>query len=1213
LRRGWWLAACGVAAAGMSLVGCGLLVKTSKPEQVGATTVRATTGPATQPTTRAIGWKGGFDPAKALLPLESIPPSVELAAPKAKPDRAIPPQAVKHYLAARDLFHQWRNAEAIAALEEALRYDPGSFDCRLLLGRAALRAGNAGQARNHLREAAKLRPDDVTCQYLLGWLALKSKDVTEALRRLRLALLCSNAAPRRAETLLARFRLGEVLLEQGYLSAAIKELEAFEEAVAEPRGAFWRNRELITLVRSRRALPSMMIGQAALVLRRYDQAAEAFKRALTFEPGNPRTKGRYAQALARGGHREEGLRLAREMALAKGTTAAGVELLGWIYKDAGRPKALIDELRKLLAEHPDRGDLWVMLADTLIAFGRKDQAEQVLRESMKNAPKRVSAYVRLAKMLTDQGRAPEAVRVLADAVAAGPVTHVGVLRAVARLGSKTQTIRGLVDQADRILASDEKNHALCYVMGMVAFHGDRQELAIRCFNRTAGLKKDFLPAYLSLGQLYLQRFEWPQAVEVAGRAKQAGLKDPSVGYLLARAYDGLDEIDKAVAVYLGVIKAQPKSVPAMVALGKLYERMGERNKAQREYQRALKIAPANPEAGERLIRILLTRGEVGEAKKAFHQFRRARGSRHVLGRCLAVMESRGDMARYRRLINKLLEQSGKDVKTRYDLATSYYSTREYEEARQEVDRILALAPGHQKARFLMAELCRKQLDYESAAKVMAGLLREHPNRRAWLLAQGEVYLDMQAFDRAAAVFERLVALARNEPRRRAYRMRLVGVHAAARQYDKAVAVAEKWVDQDADSVTARRLLLEALHEAGQDDRAIRLAKQWMGAGLDKVKKDGKPAGRGKDAEHVKEKVERTIKNAERFIKDARRGKKTSDDARRQAGDMLISAYVSAKRHDQGLETLLGWMEDDPSNRSLLRQVWLVLFDARRYDDAVELCKSAIATIQQPRAYRLMLAQTYMEARQYDEVLAVLKDIPKSDRDGLVMRLEIMGLLGAKRFDEALRIAEKAVAGARKEETRLVNSRLLVLIHQRQGRMDLAEKELAKIYAAQPKDPGVNNDLGYTWADAGRNVDRAERMVRYALGQESRNPAYMDSLGWVLYKKGDFAGAVRYLRKSTRAQGGDDPIIYDHLGDACWRLGKRDEAKTCWEQSVALLLKDQAENKEPAEPDTLPRVRKKLAELKRGSEPSVAGVVGRATSTSRPGQAEVKPTSAPTSR
>ncbi len=1163
-----------LVVAGLS--GCSLLSpKVADPSaEAGSGAMGKASKATSRPTTTPAGEAAADDPAKALLPLESIPPIVEPPEPKEDPNRAIPSQAVKHYLAARDHYHRWMNTEAIAELEEALRYDPGSYDIHLLLGRAALRAGNAGQARNHLREAAKLRPGSITPQYLLGRLAAKDKDWEAALRRYRLALQAEDAQPDRAETVMTHFGLGDVLLKQGYLAAAIKQLEAYERATADPRGHLWRDRELVTLARTQHAIAPLAIGRAALILHRYEQAAAAFERALEFQPDDFRTQVRYAQALTRCGRLDEAIAIAEELLLGKEHRKAGLELFGWIYRDLGTPRELTQTLERLQAEHPDRHDLGVMLADALIGMNQMSNAERVLRRLVQDYPKLTEAYVRLASLLTEHERYGEAMRVLAQALRAGRENHTGVIRVLGKIGGTTETARAIVAQSDAILGEAPDDYALSYVLGMTAMYADRPETAIRLFNRTTEIKEDFLLAYLSLGKLHLDRYEWSKAIEVAKRAEKASGRTPVTTYLLAQGYDGLDEATEAIEAYKEVIESQPKSVPAMISLGKLYERMGQKNLAQKMYQQALSIAPSSDEAGERLVRLLISRGDAKEAQRILVQLQRAGVKRGVLGRCLAVLRSGGDMNRYRYLLNKLLENEPKDAETYYDLALSYYSTKDYEDAGKLVDKVLELSPGHPKARLLMAQLCRKRLDFESAKKVLLGLLREHPFRPAWMIALAETYLDQQDYERAAELFRQLLERSEQTGRRAAYYLRLIGIYAAADENDEAIALAEAWHREDSDSLTAQRMLLEALHEAGKDERAVALAKTWLG---------GTPV---------------------QSPSQDRQEKRKADAQRLERRSMLLSVYAAADRHEEAIETLVSWLEKDPSNRALLRQLWLAMTRAKRYDDAVELCRNAMVATDRPQVYQMMLAQSYLEADDYDRALKLLEDLPGRENDELVARFRIMTYLEAGQLARALAVAQKAQAHADDDESRLAMTRLLVLVYQRQGKMAQAEREMQKLYEKDPKDPGVNNDLGYTMADAGHNLDQAEKMIRFALGEEPRNAAYMDSLGWVLYKKGDFAGAVEYLRKASRAQGGGDPVIFDHLGDALWRLGRREEAGQSWRKAVALAEKDQEEGKEPSDPDVLSRVRKKLAAVKQGDEPPVAAVVAPTRTETRPARAEV---------
>ena len=72
--------------------------------------------------------------------------------------------------------------------------------------------------------------------------------------------------------------------------------------------------------------------------------------------------------------------------------------------------------------------------------------------------------------------------------------------------------------------------------------------------------------------------------------------------------------------------------------------------------------------------------------------------------------------------------------------------------------------------------------------------------------------------------------------------------------------------------------------------------------------------------------------------------------------------------------------------------------------------------------------------------------------------------------------------------------------------------------------------------------------------DSDNGAYIDSLGWIYYKKGMFEEARIELEKAKELIG-DDPVIYDHLGDVYLKIGSLKEAKDAWEKSLELENND----------------------------------------------------------
>jgi len=136
-----------------------------------------------------------------------------------------------------------------------------------------------------------------------------------------------------------------------------------------------------------------------------------------------------------------------------------------------------------------------------------------------------------------------------------------------------------------------------------------------------------------------------------------------------------------------------------------------------------------------------------------------------------------------------------------------------------------------------------------------------------------------------------------------------------------------------------------------------------------------------------------------------------------------------------------------------------------------------------------------------------------------------------------------------------------------------EAELGILFERDPDEPGVNNDLGYLYADQGKNLEKAEAMIRKALQQRPDEGAYLDSLGWVLYKRGKAKEAVEPLEKAVKQlSSGGDATIYEHLGDVYFRLHENAKAKAAWEQAEKSAAKAIPTDKRLGE------IRKKLESL-----------------------------------
>jgi tetratricopeptide (TPR) repeat protein len=114
----------------------------------------------------------------------------------------------------------------------------------------------------------------------------------------------------------------------------------------------------------------------------------------------------------------------------------------------------------------------------------------------------------------------------------------------------------------------------------------------------------------------------------------------------------------------------------------------------------------------------------------------------------------------------------------------------------------------------------------------------------------------------------------------------------------------------------------------------------------------------------------------------------------------------------------------------------------------------------------------------------------------------------------------------------------------QHKWDKAIAELEQVLRINPKLWSTTNDLAYLLVEYGRgkkDIDRALVLVEKARSLNPDNPAILDTLGWIYYRKGDMNQALNWLGKAqTKASG--NPVINYHLGKAYYSAGNTGKAK-----------------------------------------------------------------------
>lgn len=118
----------------------------------------------------------------------------------------------------------------------------------------------------------------------------------------------------------------------------------------------------------------------------------------------------------------------------------------------------------------------------------------------------------------------------------------------------------------------------------------------------------------------------------------------------------------------------------------------------------------------------------------------------------------------------------------------------------------------------------------------------------------------------------------------------------------------------------------------------------------------------------------------------------------------------------------------------------------------------------------------------------------------------------------------------------------------------AEDDLKRAVEIAPKEPTALNYLGYSWAERGENLEEAFKLIEQAVAIEPNSGAYIDSLGWAHYQRGEYEIAVGHLEHAVSLEP-SDPTVTDHLGDVYWRLGRKIEARYEWKRVLDLEPSD----------------------------------------------------------
>jgi tetratricopeptide (TPR) repeat protein len=198
---------------------------------------------------------------------------------------------------------------------------------------------------------------------------------------------------------------------------------------------------------------------------------------------------------------------------------------------------------------------------------------------------------------------------------------------------------------------------------------------------------------------------------------------------------------------------------------------------------------------------------------------------------------------------------------------------------------------------------------------------------------------------------------------------------------------------------------------------------------------------------------------------------------------------------------------------------------------------------QSRIASIMIEQGRVkEARDY---LARLRAVEPERRDQLIM-VEARLLSERSLRDEVFELLDSSLADDPKNIDLLY---FRAMSGEKFGDLGILERDLRAIITIQPGNADALNALGYTLADRTDRHEEALALIERALAIKPSEAAFIDSLGWALYRLENFTESVAHLRKALELFPNDE--VAAHLGEVLWVMGEQLEANEVWRKALEM--------------------------------------------------------------
>lgn len=721
---------------------------------------------------------------------------------------------------------------------------------------------------------------------------------------------------------------------------------------------------------------------------------------------------------------------------------------------------------------------------------------------LKIDPKHVQANYELAKTFEKLNKIREAGGFYLKVLDLDPKNNQAMVRLgrIYLLSNATNEAKLINEQALAIVPLDAGAIAL---RGGIHARLGEFDAAVADATQALTLDPKNLDALSLMAGIYLSKQNYSEAAKVIEGGVKQNQNNPELRQLLSSIYLKQGERDKAITVLKELVVMEPEKLPNRIQLAEFYVANNAADEAEKIAVESVKHFKDDSTAIRYHVDLIRRRGDIKGAEELLKKYIADDPKEYDLQFMLAGLYASSNRANEGvAVLEKIIKDDGvkkNGLIARDELAKYYLSKNDATKAELLIAEVLKESPQDNDALILRGNLALAKKDYTVAISDLRAALRNQPNQASLLrqLAKahegnGEKELAKQTYQTALTAEPLDISLYLEYT---AFLMNSGDTTQAIKTLDAALTIAP----------TDRRILEAQFN--------VYLSK-----------KDGK------SALQVAEKI-----------------KAMATEKDKSAGYYAVGlAYQLQGDHKSAKINFAKGLDSEPDSPQLLTAYARNVMAMKQTDEAIKFLKDK--TIKNPKnaAAHNLLGEIYLSqknlvnaSKSFEAAQQVLPEW------SIPYRNQALAHLQGNQLDAAIKVYQHGYAQTKGDPSL---GYALASLYEQINRSDDAIKQFELLLEKSPDSDMVRNNLAMmlaTYRTDVNSMDKAKQLIEPL--RKTIDPNYQDTIGWVLYKKGEVKEAIPYLQKA--AEKATTPVIHYHLGMALYSSGDKPAAKPHLEAAI----------------------------------------------------------------